>query len=710
MILGQLAESCTRGESVGGAGAVFALVGERRIGRRADVPGETGPEDHLVVRAQSGEAAWAHSVNGGPLEPLWRKAVENRRIFGAETDGLPLAKDVSRFVAIPVEEGGSIVAVLLAGLPKRTAAVEAVDRLGWRGALAGEVLGQERRIPVSTPDPQSDKSEDKSGREAWETVQQAIEGLEEGVVVFDAKDRILARNGMFLQLLGLSEETATNLVTFDDVIRAATRNATEPQQFAAEWRALKETCAEETREELAMERPVKQKIERWARPIVGPKGQKLSRVEVYRGMSTWRVFQSKMAQTERLASLGQRVTNIVHELNNPLTTILGYAQRIAQREEASAPPGEVRRILQEAERASGIVRQLLDLPRGASPKTELVSLNELVESAVDLQRPTLNGSGLRLEMEIEEGLPRVRGDHEKLQQVLLNLLQNSQQALQESGKGNLLCVRTGRGGPGRVKLEVQDDGPGIPEAAQARIFEPFFTTKPPGKGTGLGLSIVRGFVREHGGTITVRSTPGGGAQFVVELPAAENGPQEKSSEVLLTKRNGHGLQPGAGGEELLEDLANERAPHILVVEYEPTVGTLISDVLREEGMEVDVLTDGEKALTASRGAFYDLAICDMRMPGVDGQAFFEALEAAGNPLRKHILFVTGDEVAPRTQEFLARHDLPHVAKPFRVEELSLAVRSLLWGQPQPAQAWDGRLVANSLGTGRGDEGTRTSTE
>jgi DNA-binding response OmpR family regulator len=143
----------------------------------------------------------------------------------------------------------------------------------------------------------------------------------------------------------------------------------------------------------------------------------------------------------------------------------------------------------------------------------------------------------------------------------------------------------------------------------------------------------------------------------------------------------------------------------LVVEDEPTVAALIGDVLREEGMEVDVSLDGHGALECTRKVSYDLVICDVNMPTMDGQLFFQSLQEAHNPLREPVLFVSGDELAPRTKEFLARHQLPHVAKPFRVEELCLAVRSLLCDKLQADGAWGEPIMKNDLGTGRTDEGT-----
>jgi len=818
MILGQLAESCTRGEATGGAGAVFALIGERKSGLSATALPDRKREDHLLVRAQSGDAAWAYCVNGGPLEALWREASDRGKVTVAEADPLPLAKEISRIVAIPVERRNEIAGVLLAGLPSHRSALETVDRLVLRAALVGELFEHEQRACIESQqrvwqqtlleasdepailldargliaamsrgarsllqreggefvengEPQRFAElflprhweqiqawvEDGSARDAgkaeklevelkcgtqvgltrllisgnefsgailelvqgakktvrtmketFEALQQAIEWLEEGVVVFGEDGEILARNAMFLQLLGLNEAEGRKLPNLDELIRVSSRNAREPKVFAADWRTLSQDCTDGTQEELAMEHPAPQTIERYARPILGPTGKRVGRVEVYRGMSGWRAFQSKMVQTESLASLGQRVTRIVHELNNPLTSIVGNAQRLLQREKRNGHVAEAAQILQEAERASAIVRQLLNLPRETRPDLQLVSLNELIESTVELQRPSLTGSRLRLRTELEEGLPRVRGDQSQLQQVLLNLLQNAQQAMQESGKGSALTVRTHCKRPAQVTVEVRDDGPGIPDAIRARIFDPFFSTKPPGKGTGLGLAIVSGFVRQHGGTISLASPVEGGACFVVELPAAEDPWQgTPGAKVRLS-------QPPMDSAvvSFASDVAGPTKLHggsrILVVEDEPIVAALIGDVLCDTGMHVDVSPNAERALELAQRESYDLVICDLRMPGMDGQDFFGALQQMQNPLRDHILFVTGDGMTPRTREFLARHQLPHVDKPFRMEELCLAVRSLLWGKLQAAGKWQEVRKEDNLGTGRADEGNSDS--
>jgi len=504
-------------------------------------------------------------------------------------------------------------------------------------------------------------------------LRQTVDWMTEGVALFDEAGGLRAANEQFYRMLGLAGEEAAGLRTLDDLLAAVSPHAADPQEFARRWRALGDLREQECQENLEMKWPVPQAVERCARAIIGEGGRLLGRVEVYRETSARRLFQSRMVQTEKLASLGLRAGGIVHELSNPLTTILGYAQRLRRREAdlAGSAKREVLGILAEAERAAGILRQLLQLSGEAHHVREPVSLNDLVDRTADLMRATLAQSAIRLTVEKGASVPGVAGDFGQLQQVLLNLLQNAQQAIAQSGKGGLIGVRTGGTPAGRAKLEVWDDGPGVPGAIQARIFDPFFTTKPPGVGTGLGLAIVLGFVRQHGGTVNLLSPPKGGTLFVVELPAAKTSGAERVTDSTVLR-----LTPAAGPGE--NGVGREhRAPRVLVVEDEPTVGGLIADVLRDEGMRVDVLRDGESALDRAEHEEYDLVICDLKMPGMDGQKFFQSLGKRRNPLQGHVLFVTGDAVAPRTQEFLERHRLPYVAKPFRVEELSRAVRGML---------------------------------
>jgi two-component system NtrC family sensor kinase len=229
-------------------------------------------------------------------------------------------------------------------------------------------------------------------------------------------------------------------------------------------------------------------------------------------------------------------------------------------------------------------------------------------------------------------------------------------------------------------LEVSDDGPGISPEIASRIFDPFFTTKPPGIGTGLGLSIVYGIVHQHGGEVTFENQPGKGARFVVELPVVAAPAKEQAP--ALAEASGRAAA----------------AARILVVEDEPTVAQLVVDILREDGHKVEAVLDSQEGLALLSRAQYDLVICDLRMPRLDGRAFYDALVRAGSSMQSRIIFITGDTLDPQTLEFLEQKHLRYLAKPFLVEELHLAVNGALSAAGDP----DAKLRA--VDAVRGPEG------
>jgi len=511
-------------------------------------------------------------------------------------------------------------------------------------------------------------------------LQNVIEWLEEGVILFDAQDNVRAMNTRFEQIAGLAPEESGEFKTLDRLIARLKNHAAEPARFVERWREMASGIEGGVREELQMNFPAPRILERAARPVLDPIGRLLGRVEIYRDLTAQRVFHSKLLQTEKLAALGQMVSGVAHELSNPLTTIMGYAHRLLARKDLPGRTEELRQIHQEAERASTILRQLLSNARETLPERRPVSLNQIVQRAMDLQSFSLATEKIRVEVDLDPALPFVHGDPGHLQQVLMNLVGNARQAIEQHGRGGTIRLRTKRIGERRVLLEVADDGPGIPQAILARIFDPFFTTKPAGIGTGLGLAIVLSVVREHGGQVHVSSPPQGGAVFQIELPvAAETTREAAVSSPLPGRKNALPEATEVAGRENRFAPAREsgKGARVLVVEDEPTVARLIADVLEDEGMVVEVLLDGREALARAATETFDLVICDMKMPGLDGQHFYKSLERSGNPLRKRFLFVTGDVVAAHTREFLERNHLPHVAKPFRVEELTEKVHSVL---------------------------------
>jgi len=510
-------------------------------------------------------------------------------------------------------------------------------------------------------------------------LQSVLEWLEEGVLLFDAHENVRAMNTRFEQIAGFSPGESGKIRTLEGLIARLAEQSAAPERFAERWRELARGIEGGVREELQMLSPSPRILERASRPVLDVFGRQIGRVEIYRDMTAQMVFQSKLLQTEKLAVLGQMVSGIAHELSNPLTSILGYAQRLLSRREGAGRTSEAQQIFQEAERAGNILRQLLLNAREMLPERRTVSLNQIVVQAMELQRFSLEAEKIRVEADLDPELPTVHGDPGQLQQVLMNLLGNSRQAIEQQGRGGTIRLRTRKIGEDRMTLEVEDDGPGVPQAILARIFDPFFTTKPAGVGTGLGLAIVLSVVREHGGRVQVLNPPGGGAVFQIELPAAPRRVQQEKAGSRQPEEKS--LLPESARRAQIEKQTSvsvaRNGSRVLVVEDEPTVARLIADVLEDEGFLVDVMLDGREALNQAAREPYDLVICDMKMPGLDGQHFYRSLVRAGNPLCERFLFVTGDIVAAQTREFLERNQLPHVAKPFRVEELTEKVHRVL---------------------------------
>jgi signal transduction histidine kinase/CheY-like chemotaxis protein len=515
-----------------------------------------------------------------------------------------------------------------------------------------------------------------------------LEWLDEGVILFDAQDNVRAINSRFLQIIGLRSGDAADLATLERLIFKLSEHVADPWHFSQRWRNLARGIDGGIREELEFLHPTPRIVQRLARPILDAEGRRLGRVEIYRDLTIRRGSQSKLLRTEKLAALGQLITTVVHELNNPLTSILGYSQRLLENAQTAAIERELRHIFQEAERATSILKQLLLNAHESKLELRIVSINQIVRQAIELQQVSLAQEKISVLLDLDPAWPMVHGDAGQLQQVLMNLTGNARQALDQTGRGGTIRIRTKQIGAQRVLLEIADDGPGISQEILGRIFDPFFTTKPAGTGTGLGLAIVLGIVREHGGHVNVASPPKGGAIFSIALRAASGAtragiPEEigKSFSPSFSQTGVAAATSSAPATDSIrpsrENMLSPATNRILVVEDEPTVARLIADVLEDEGFRVDVVLDGREALKQATRESYDLVICDMKMPGIDGRQFYRALAQAGNSLSDRFLFVTGDTVSLHTHEFLEGHGLPHVAKPFRMEELKDRVHDLL---------------------------------
>ena len=540
-------------------------------------------------------------------------------------------------------------------------------------------LGDEIVLAVqhSWNSPGGEQSERPAKRETEERLEAEMAGLlasiESGVLLLDADGRILLASDRLAAIFGIESHRLREFGTIQALIDSLAYQFERPAETAARWREHLRLEDETSWDELELVRPSRKIVERFARPLYKPNGARLGWLEVYRDITGQRLIQSKLLQTEKMAALGQLVSGIAHELNNPLTSIQGYAQLLLSRRTSSERVADALRISQEAERAGRIVKNLLLFSREAKSERRPVHLNEVIDWTLSLRSYELKLENIEVELVLDPGLPQTLADAAQLQQVVLNLIVNAEQAIvmargEEFHTGHIL-IRTRRLPGDRLALEVTDDGPGIPREIVSRIFDPFFTTKPAGVGTGLGLSIVYGIVQEHGGEVSVENLPGRGAALTIELPALVVSEFDLASEEPA-------IHPRVAEPTRAFGVFTERK-HILIVEDEPTVADLIADVLSEEGHRVDTLLDSRAALGRLEEKNYSLVVCDLKMPYVDGPGLYRALVRRANPMQHKILFVTGDTMGPRTLEFLKASGLPYLAKPFLVEELKDAVGQAL---------------------------------
>ena len=360
--------------------------------------------------------------------------------------------------------------------------------------------------------------------------------------------------------------------------------------------------------------------------------------------------QAARIQSEKLADMGTLLAGVAHELNNPLTVVSGYSSILRQTLGDGPARERLDRVAAAAERCVRIVRNFLALARQHPPERQKVDANRVVREAVELLAYPLRVDNVEVRLELAEDLPTLWADPHQLHQVVVNLITNAHQAMHGNTSTRRLTLRTRvKAADSRVSLEVIDTGSGIPPEVLARVFEPFFTTKPVGQGTGLGLPLCLGIVEGHGGTIRVDSKLREGTTITVELPVVAAPATDTSSPPAH-----RALSPGR---------------RVLVVDDEPDVAGVLVDLLRAEHEQVEAVSDGRAALEKIEQATYDLILCDVRMPGLDGPELYRALRLLHPELLPRFVFLTGDTLNPESWEFVQQTGAPCISKPFDFDEV-----------------------------------------
>ena len=474
----------------------------------------------------------------------------------------------------------------------------------------------------------------RRGKEEWETT---FDALAESIAIVDDQGRMRRVNRALSRLVGLPEPTLIGQPLADlvlgeghgpvDVIEAARRRERHhPEVLRSETlqRTLRVTAA-----------------------MLPEGGQSVGNIVVLlEDVTDQRALEAQLIQNEKMAALGQLVSGVAHELNNPLTSISGLSEFLLEPGRLPETHTEHLRIVHEqAERAGRIVQNLLTFARKGEPETAEVDINRLAQRTLRLVEHELTLNGITLERDLADQAVVVRGDQHELQQVLLNLLTNAVHALGDLAEGEPRIIRleTGREG-NKVTVLVSDNGPGVPEDSVGRLFTPFFTTKDPGRGTGLGLSISYGILKSHGGTVVYDPPADGGAGFRVTLPVAGSGPQGRVS----------GPQP--------------TIHRVLVVDQDRTAARVLTALLTTEAVQVETVETGEEAWSRILSGAFDMVITEARSTLDDGRRLAAALtdQDVIDPSR---IIMAVPEHDRTSGEGTAQGDVTIVTKPFDLKQI-----------------------------------------
>jgi len=475
-------------------------------------------------------------------------------------------------------------------------------------------------------------------RATGEKLRRVLDGTPDVVVATDAGGRITEFNRAAEDLTGSFASEAVGKLLAGVLPQAASHGD-----------AGRKGC------ELILRRPDEREVEIHlvTAPLLDDAGTLTGHVYLGHDVTDLRRAEKSLAQAERLSSLGEVVAGVAHELNNPLSAVLGYAQLLTGEEADRADlDRDLSRIVESAQRCQKIVHNLLSFARKHPAEKKLHDLNACVRKVLDLKSYQLRAARIETVLALTEPLPHALFDFHQIEQVLVNLVNNAEQAIASTGQPGRIVLRT-FAAEGEVGFEVEDDGPGIPPSLRHRVFDPFFTTKEAGRGTGLGLSVSYGIVQEHGGRIELRpDRPIRGSIFTVTL-----------------------RRPAGSLDAAAEEVGASLAPHplsgrrVLIAEDEPLVLDLFSRLLQEDGASVTLARDGEEAWTKILETDFDLIVADLRMPNLDGRGLYERVVEEKPSMVRRFVFATGDLVRRESLEFL--EGLPNriLAKPLDVDDV-----------------------------------------
>ena len=570
--------------------------------------------DSAPVPAVTDDPLLQLALRRGPLALARDVAAEAARLGVALGDAAPAS-----WIGAPLIAGGRAIGAVSLGAGQAGAFGDA-EQMIMAAVVAQAAIALENARLVELL---------SSGKREWE---RTVDAITQAICILDAQGVVRRANRIFAGLLGTPVTALPGRpwlgllppVWADPVMRALADPGNTSVEVRAGERVLLLT----------------------AYPTTEADG---GTVLVFEDQTEKRRLQEQLIQSEKMSAIGQLIAGVAHDLNNPLASVVGFSDFLAEAGEVPPRLAEPLQVIrQEAERAATIVKNLLSFARRQEGERRPQPIKPILESTLQLLANQLMASRIEATLRVEPDLPEVEVNGNQIKQVFVNLINNGAQAIAETGHGGRIWVTAKRWLDG-VAVSVTDSGPGISDEIAGRVFEPFFTTKPEGKGTGLGLSICQGILKEHGGRLTLEAKPGAGATFIVELPGTT--PPAAPPE--------HAAEPGAPARKL----------RVLVVDDEPHILHYMSATLESWGHTVEVASDGHYALERALAEPFDVIICDLRMPHLGGREMYHKLAHQDPHAAERVIFATGDTVRGDTLRFLESIGRPYLHKPFTLAEL-----------------------------------------
>ena len=589
------------------------------------------------------------------------------REYGAAPDARAsaLSSDAARTVAVLIAVAG-IVALAVAGALRPAAAVATAPWVAAGVAIIGarfvyalradrrytELL--EREVAAQT---RSLMDSLAATAAAERNLRLVMEAVPEAIVVLDRAGRAVDMNATARAMVGATDPAAPapSILDFLDAEAGPTVRENLEASFEGEVRRF----------EVLFRRREGGRGTRAMLYAPIREGWRVSTVlALVRDVTDQRRTESQLQQAEKLAAMGQLVSGVAHEINNPAAIISGFAQTLLLDDLKPEHREMAQMIYDEATRIGRITQNLLAFARAGGKERTLVDLNDTLRRTFALRSYHLSTLNVAISLELDPTDPKIWANASEVQQLLLNLVINAEQALMTVDTPRTMTIRS-TSTEQEVQFEVADSGPGVAPEIRGRVFDPFFTTKPEGVGTGLGLSICYGIVREHGGRIWLESEPGRGARFLVALP---RDPRSDARTVPDTPAT-----PGASASRV----------RVLVLDDEAGLRNALLRYLTRRGIEAIGVGDGGEALRTLKHRDFDVIVSDVRMPGMSGRDFIAQLRRERPDLVARLIFSTGDSFTADTIALLQDAGVPTVTKPFDFGALEQLVRQVARGDPPP---------------------------